>query len=84
MWDMTTKKAIIATMCTGILALVLGIAALFLFVDFNAPNAEQRAASLGQGMAVVCAIPLAIIWIMWADRFRKDRERKQRSPRTKR
>ena len=76
---MTTKIAIIATVSIVIGVIVLGLAALFLFVDPRAPNANERAALLGQGMAMLCLIPLGVIWIMWAARFRKERERRQQS-----
>jgi hypothetical protein len=81
---MTTKTAIIATVCIVIGALALGLASLFLFIDFNAADSDQRAAMLGQGMAVLCLIPVAVIWITWANRFRKERERKQKLRRPKR
>jgi len=76
---MTTKTAIIATVTILIGAIVLGLAVLFLFGDPSARNANQSAGLLGQGIAMVCLIPLFVIWIMWAARFRKERERKQRS-----
>ena len=77
---MTTKVVLIATAVIGVGAIVLGLGLLFLFVDPNSRNAEQRAAMLGQGMAMVCLVPLAVIWIMWAVRIRKERERKQSPP----
>lgn len=76
---MTTKVAVIATVAIVIGAIVLGLGALFLFVDFNARNANDRAGQIGQGVAMLCLIPLAFVWIMWAARFRKEREKKQRS-----
>lgn len=81
---MTTKLAIIATVCIVLGAIVLGLAALFLFVDPNARGANDRAALLGQGVAMLCLIPLGVIWIIWAVRFRKERERKQQSRLAKR
>jgi len=76
---MTTKVAIIATVSIVIGAIVLGLAMLFLFLDPNARNAEERAALLGQGFAMLCLIPIAVIWFMWAVRVRKERERKQKA-----
>ena len=81
---MTTKVALIATAAIAVGAIVLGLGLLFLFVDPNSRNAEQRAAMLGQGMAMACLVPLAVIWIMWAVRIRKDRERKQSPPSARR
>lgn len=76
--NMTTKAAIISTV--GILAgvLVLGFIALFLFVDPRSASANERAAMLGQGCALLGLFPIAVVWIMWASRFRAERERKQR------
>ncbi|HUQ71131.1 MAG TPA: hypothetical protein VM165_16510 [Planctomycetaceae bacterium] len=75
---MTTKSALIATAMIAIGAIVLGLSATFAFVDPTARNANERAALLGQGMALLCLIPLGAIWILWAARFQKERERKQR------
>jgi len=76
---MTTKNAIIATVIIMIGAVLLGLAVLLLFFDLNVRNANERAALLGQGVAKLCVIPLAVVWIMWGARFRKDREQRQRS-----
>lgn len=75
---MTTKVAILSTI--GILAgaLLLGLVAMFLLVDLRSGNANQRAAMLGQGFAMLSLIPIGIVWILWAGRFRAERERKQR------
>ena len=80
---MTTKIAIIATVSILVGGIVLGLAVVFWLVDSNAGGVNERAELLGQGIAVICLIPLGIIWVMWAARFRKERERKQRprSPR---
>lgn len=76
---MTTKAAVIATVGIVIGAIVLGLVALFFLVDTNARGATERAGLVGQGAAMLCLIPLAVIWITWAARFRRERERKQRS-----
>ena len=81
---MTTRTAITATLCTFLGAIVLGLGMLFLFVDPSAADANARAALVGQGFAMFCMIPLGIIWIMWAVRFRKDREQPQRPRPSKR
>jgi hypothetical protein len=69
---MTTKVAIIATLVVGLVAMVLGLAVLFLFAGGR--NAEL----LGQAFGMLTLVPLGIIWIMWADRFRKERERRNK------
>jgi hypothetical protein len=76
---MTTKAAILWTVGIALGELVLGLLVLFLFVDIKAPNANQRAAALGQGFAMLSLFPLAAVWLMWAVRVRKERERKQRA-----
>lgn len=81
---MTTKVAVIATVSILTGAIVLGLAVLFLFLDPNTRGAEERAALLGQGIAMLCLIPLGVIWIMWAARFRREREQKQKSRSAKR
>lgn len=68
---MTTKTAVIATVAIVIGAMVLGLAGLFLFSRPSPRNAEM----LGQGVALLIMIPIGVIWILWADRFRKERER---------
>ena len=73
---MTTKAAIIATAAILIGVIVLGLGAVFLFIDRRALNANERAAMLGQGMAMLCMIPLFIVWVMWAARFRQERDQK--------
>jgi hypothetical protein len=81
---MTTKVAIISTIGVVIGVIVLGFAILFLFMDPQARNANERASMLGQGLAMLCMIPLGGIWITWAARFRKEREQRQRSRKTRR
>ena len=81
---MTTKIAVIATAAIAVGAILIGLGLLFLFVDPNSRNAEERAAMLGQGMGLACLVPLAVIWIMWAARIRKERERKQSPPAARR
>ena len=76
---MTTKVAILSTIGIVIAELVIGLLVLFLFVDLQAPGANRRAEALGQGMAMLAVIPIGAVWVMWAVRVRKDRERKQRS-----
>ncbi|MDZ4685262.1 MAG: hypothetical protein SH850_09235 [Planctomycetaceae bacterium] len=75
---MTTKAALIATVSIMIGAIILGLSALFAFIDPTAQNANERAALLGQGMGLLCMIPLGGVWILWAARFRKERERRNR------
>jgi hypothetical protein len=72
---MTTKTAIIATVGVVLGAIGLGLGVLFLTLDPSARDASERAARLGDGMAKLMAIPIGAIWILWAVRFRKDRER---------
>lgn len=76
---MTTKVAILATIAILVGGTILGLAVLFLFIDPAARNANDRAAMLGQGLAVTSLIPLFVIWILWADRFRRERERKKKA-----
>lgn len=73
---MTTKTAIIATVAIFIGALAITIVVLVLFINPNSRNAAERASQLGQGVGMACLIPLGAIWIMWAARVRKERERK--------
>jgi cadmium resistance protein CadD (predicted permease) len=73
---MTTKTAIIATVAVFIGTIVLTIVVLVLFINPNARDATQRASQLGQGIGMLCLIPLGVIWIMWAARVRKEREQK--------
>ena len=75
---MTTKVAIISTVGILVGVLLIGFLVLFLFVDLRSGNANERAAMLGQGFALLCLVPIGGIWIMWAARFRAERERKQR------
>jgi cadmium resistance protein CadD (predicted permease) len=76
---MTTKTAIIATVAIFVGALLLATVVLMLFIDPNARDATERAGQLGQGIGLLCLIPLGVIWIMWAARVRKERERKRMS-----
>jgi hypothetical protein len=74
---MTTKAAIIATLATLVGVVGVGLLLLLLFVDPNARNAQERGKLLGEGLALLCMLPLGAIWILWAARFRKEREAKQ-------
>jgi hypothetical protein len=76
---MTTKRAIALTFGIIAAAIGLGLLVLFWYVDPSARGAGKRATWLGQGLAIVCLIPLGGVWIMWADRFRKERERNRLS-----
>lgn len=76
---MTTKVAIIATVGILIGAMAVGFAVLYFRIDLGSGGATERAEMLGQGLGMLCLLPLGVIWIMWAARFRKERERKQRS-----
>ena len=75
---MTTKVAIISTVAILLGALLLGFLALYLFIDPRRGDANERAAMLGQGLAMLCLLPIGGVWIMWAARFRAERERKGR------
>lgn len=72
---MTMKAALIASLAIMSEAIEVGLVLLFLFVDPRAANANERAALLGQGVAMLCLVPLAVIWIKWAAEYRKERER---------
>jgi hypothetical protein len=72
---MTTKAAIIATLAVVVGAILLGLVLLAVFVDPAARDAKERAELLGQGTAMLCLVPVLVIWILWAARFRKERER---------
>ena len=76
---MTTKTAVVATVAIVLAAIAGGFALLWFFVDPNAPGAKQRSEMLGQGLAFLTLVPLFIIWVLWAARFRQERERKQQS-----
>ena len=69
---MTTKVAVIATLAIVLGSMVLGLAVLFLFAR------GRDAELLGQGIGMLALIPIGGIWIMWADRFRKERERRNK------
>ncbi|MBL8867362.1 MAG: hypothetical protein JNK93_17525 [Planctomycetia bacterium] len=71
---MKTKTAILSTLGVVVLAIVLGIGSLFLFINPNARNANERAAKVGQGVAFVAMLPIAGIWIAWGLRKRAERE----------
>lgn len=73
---MTTKHAIIATVGILLVAFVLGLVVLFWLVESGAKGVNERAELLGQGLGILCFIPLGIIWGIWAKRFRKERDRK--------
>ena len=70
---MTTKVAVISTIATILGALVIGLVILFL-VKPSSRNAEM----LGQGIGFATMAPLLVIWVLWADRFRKEREKRKR------
>ncbi len=70
---MTTKAAIIVSVVTIVGALVVGLAVLL----FSKPS-SRGAEMLGQGLGVLALIPLFIVWILWADRFRKEREKRKK------
>ena len=74
---MSTKAAILATVGIGLGLMVLSIILMVLFIDIHSRHAEERAAMLGQGVAMVGFVPLLIIWILWAMRVRKERDAKQ-------
>lgn len=76
---MTTKNTILVTVAIIFAMIVAGFILLFLFVNPSARNASDRAAMLGQGLAMVGLIPIFIIWMKWAVRFRKERDEKLKS-----
>jgi hypothetical protein len=65
-------------------AIATGIVAALVFINPSDPRAGDRAALLGQGFAFVTLIPLFVIWILWADRLRKQRQQRQVKAPTKR
>lgn len=70
---MTTRAALISTLAIIASALALGLLVL-LFARPSSRNAEM----LGQGLGMLTLLPLGGIWIMWADRFRKEREKRNK------
>lgn len=70
---MTTKAAIISTLAILAGAIILGLIVLT-FAQLSSRNAEM----LGQGLGMLTLLPLGGIWIMWADRFRKEREKRNK------
>jgi cadmium resistance protein CadD (predicted permease) len=75
---MKLKTAIISSVGIAIGALVLGIVLCLLFINPNASNANERASMIGQGIGTLCMFPLFVIWILWAARFRKERDEKNK------
>lgn len=73
---MSTKAACLTSIGIALGALLIGLGLVFAFVDINAPGAQARAGAIGQGMAFLCLVPLAVIWLMWANRVRRERERR--------
>lgn len=71
---MTTKRAIIATLISVAVVLGLGILLLVLFVDINAPGAEERAKAFGSALGFLCVFPSMIIWARWGLAIRSQRE----------
>jgi hypothetical protein len=67
---MTTKTAIFASLSILAAAVVVGLALLFFF--------SANPTLLGQGMAMLTFVPLLVIWVMWADQFRKEREKRKK------
>jgi integral membrane sensor domain MASE1 len=74
---MTTKHAVIATTAILFGAIVVGLTVLFLFIDLSDPDASERIDRLGSGFGMLCLFPLGVIWIKWAARFRKEREKEK-------
>lgn len=74
---MTTKAAILASMATVVGAIVLSILFLVIFIKPSSPGAQRRAGQLGQAVGMVTLLPLGGIWIAWAARVRKEREKKK-------
>ena len=66
---MTTKVAVVSTIAIILGAVVIGLGILFL-------SGGRNAELLGQGLGMLVLLPLFAIWILWADRFRKERERR--------
>jgi hypothetical protein len=75
---MTTKAAIIATIATLVLTIVVSIILMVVFINPNSASAKRRASQLGEGVGIVCLIPLGGIWIAWAARVRKEREQRKK------
>ena len=70
---MTTKAAILSSLATVLVVMVLGLATLF----FIGKPSSRKAEMLGQGFAMLTILPLGGIWLAWAAKFRKDRDRRQ-------
>ena len=67
---MSTKAALIAT--AVLLAVVVCGGALLAVLLISGPRAEERAAQMGSGLGVLCAIGCAPIWILWAMKRRRE------------
>jgi ABC-type antimicrobial peptide transport system permease subunit len=70
---MTTKIAVIASVVSVVAAMVIGLVITFLFAGTTSQNAQM----IGQGMGMLTLVPLLVIWVLWADRFRKEREKRR-------
>jgi hypothetical protein len=77
---MKTKTAVLSSLGVVLAALVLSVVLLVGFVNPNSRRAAERAALLGQGVGLLCLIPLGGIWLLWAARVRKEREAARKLP----
>jgi hypothetical protein len=81
---MTTKQAIIASLITIAVVIGLGILVMVLFIDLNAPGANERAGMLGSAFGTLAMFPFLIIWWKWGMTIRAQREAATRSKSRKR
>ena len=71
---MTTKQAIIASLVTIAVVIALGFLVAVLFIDLNAPGAEERFGKLGGAFGSLAMFPFLFIWWKWAMTIRAQRE----------
>ena len=71
---MTTKQAIVASLVTIAVVIGLGFLVAVLFIDLNAPGAEERFGKLGGAFGSLAMFPFLFIWWKWAMTLRAQRE----------
>ena len=74
---MSTKTAIIASVVVIVVIGVLGCGGGLWYIIQNpirGVRTADRAAMLGSGLGMATGIPLFVIWILWAGRWRRERD----------
>ena len=77
---MSTKTAIIASIVVFVVIGVLGCGGGVWYISQNpipGVRTQDRMGMLGSGLGMATVIPLFVIWILWAAKWRRDRDERE-------